>query len=137
VADISQELPRQKRRLRLPGGTAEEPRTAPLSPDEYADHQAAALWLNNAKSLGDIAKHLWLRDVARIYGPWTAAANGAGMDKHEEVTNPPREWNDAYFDLLARCLPGLEFPRSSVWRWPLTSLPNEPFFDATADFVRR
>jgi hypothetical protein len=132
-----EEPPRPGRRLRLPGAPAEDPKPEPKGFDEYADHQAAALWLNNAKSLGDIAKNPWLRDVARIYGPWTTAANGAGLDRNEDVSNPPMQWNDAYFDLLAHSLAGLTLPEiEQLALEPLASLPDKSFFDAVADLVR-
>lgn len=128
---------RRRRHLRLPRGPAESPEPAKRPPDEYVDHQAAALWLRSANRLGDVSNHPWLRDIARVYGPWTIAANGAGLDRNEDINNPPREWNDAYFDLLARALAGIsmrEIERLALE--PLVSLPDEPFFDAVADFVR-
>lgn len=131
------EQPRRKRRLRVPGGPPEQPKPEPKRHDDYADAQAAALWLSNAKSFGDVARNPWLRDIARVYGPWSMAANGAGLDRSEDVSNPPTEWNDAYYDLLARCLSGLALPEiEQLALAPLVSLPDEPFFDAVADFVR-
>lgn len=130
------EKPRRKRRIRLPGGPAEAPKPEPRRPEEYADDQAAALWLTNARGLGDIAKNPWLCDVARTYGPWTMAANGAGLDRNDDVSNPPREWNSAYFEQLARCLVGLseqEIARLALA--PLATLPDESFFDAVEDFL--
>lgn len=132
-----EEQPRPRRRLRLPGGSAKALDPESRRSDEYADHQAAALWLNNAKALGDIAKNPWLRDVARIYCPWTMAANGAGLDPNEDISNLPVEWNDAYFDLLARSLAGLSLAEiEQLVLEPLVSLPDESFFDAVADLVR-
>ncbi len=128
---------RPRRHLRIPGGPAESQEPTKRPPDEYVDHHAAALWLKSANRLGDLSKHPWLRDIARVYGPWTMAANGAGLDRNEDVDNPPREWNDAYFDLLARALAGLSLPAiEQLALEPLVSLPDEPFFDAVADFVR-
>lgn len=128
---------RRRRHLRLPGGPAESQEPAKRPPDEYVDHQAAALWLRSANRLCDVSKNPWLRDIARVYGPWTMAANGAGLDRNEDVDNPPREWNDAYFDFLARALVGLSLPEiERLALEPLVSLPDEPFFDAVADFVR-
>jgi hypothetical protein len=132
-----EEQPRRRRRFRLPSGPADEPKPAPKRSAEYTDHQAAALWLINAKSLGDVAKNPWLRDVVRIYGPWTMAANGAGLNRSEEISDPPREWNDAYFDRLARCVAGLSLPEvERLALEPLVSLPDKSFFDAVAEFVR-
>jgi hypothetical protein len=130
------ERARPKRRIRLPGGPAEAPKPEPRRPEQYTDSQAAALWLTNARSLGDVAKHPWLREIAKTYGPWTMAANGAGLDANEDVSNPPREWNSAYFELLARCLVGLsETEISGLALEPLGALPDESFFDAVEDFL--
>ena len=131
------EEPRRKRRLRIPGGPPETPEPVKERADEYADHQAAALWLSNAKHIGDVSKNLWVRDIATMYGPWTMAANGAGLDPTEDISNPPREWNDAYLDILARAMVGLTLSEiDALALQPLMSLPDESFFDAVADFLR-
>jgi len=77
-------------------------------------------------------------NVGKLGSRPTAQANGAGLDIYEEVGNPPREWNNAYFDLLAYCLSGLTLPEVKVLALaPITSLPDEPFFDAMTAFLRR
>jgi hypothetical protein len=109
----------------------------PPRPAEYTDHQAAAAWLGNARGLFDVAKRPWLRQVARSYAAWTAAANGAGLDAHEQISHPPGEWNNAYFDLLAHCLPGLASTEiDELALVPISSLPDEPFFDVMTQFLR-
>ncbi len=126
---------RPRRRLRTSG--KQDPEDLPARRSEYPDHQAAALWLANVGSLADVLKRPWLRDIARTYAPWTAAANGAGLDMHGEVANPPREWNDAYFDLLAGCLPELalsEIEPLALVR--ISSLPDESFFEVVTRFLR-
>lgn len=133
------EAPRSRRRLRLPGGRGQQDTPAPQRsrPDEYADHQAAALWLGKAQSLVDIVKRPWLCEIARTYAAWTAAANGTGLDVHEEVANPPSEWNDAYFGLLAHCLPGLALPEIEQLALTLIGvLPDKAFFDVITRFLR-
>ena len=128
---------RRRRHLRLPGSTTGSPERAKRPADEYVDHQAAALWLRSANRIGDVSKHPWLRYVARGYSLWTMAANGASLDRNEDVDNLPLEWNDAYFELLARALAGLSIREiEQLALEPLISLPDEPFFDAVADFVR-
>lgn len=130
------EQPRRREPLRISGGSVEPPMPHPKRSDEYADHQAAALWLTNVKSVGDVSKNTWLRDIARAYSRWTMAANGAGLEKSESISQLPMEWNDAYFDSLARVLPGLSVPEiEELALEPLTALPDESFFDAVADFV--
>ncbi|HUZ95836.1 MAG TPA: hypothetical protein VMU57_13085, partial [Edaphobacter sp.] len=131
------EQPRRRRRLRLPGVPAELPKPEDMPSKDFIDNQAAALWLTKSSSLYNVSKNLSLRDIARVYGPWTMAANGAGLDRNEEIDNPPTEWNCAYFDLLARALAGLSLPEiEQLALEPLVSLPDEPFFNAVADFVR-
>jgi hypothetical protein len=78
-----------------------------------------------------------LRDIARTYASWTAEANGSGLAAHDDVDDPPREWNDAYFGLVARCLPGLTQPEAEALSvTAIAALPDESFFDLTTDFLR-
>jgi hypothetical protein len=70
-------------------------------PDLYADHQAAALWLTSAATLFDVAKRSWLRDIVEAYRVWTFAANRSELEADEETDHRPREWNEAFFKLLA------------------------------------
>ena len=134
------EVVRRRRGFRLTSGLAQQedmPAAQRSQPHEYVDYQAAALWLGIAKSLGDVSELPWLRAIVRAYGPWTAAANGARLEAHEEVTDPPREWNNAYFDLLAHCLPGLASAEVDEFALaPISSLPDEPFFDVMTQFLR-
>lgn len=131
--------PRPRHRPRLPGGKAEvQPpaATAERHSDEYADHQAAALWLANCRGLFDPDKRPWLLDIVRVYSDWTADANGAAMEKHQEVTGKPREWTNAYLGLLARCVPAMapdDVDRLALN--PIRALPDRPFLDATATFL--
>jgi hypothetical protein len=130
---------RNRRGFRIGGGHVqpENPTKKHRQPNEYADHQAAALWLSNARGLFDVVARPWLREVARAFAHWTAAANGAGLDKNQEVDDQPREWNNAYFALLAHCLPGLasqDVDRLALT--PICSLPDEAFFDVITEFQR-
>jgi hypothetical protein len=53
------------------------------------------------------------------------------------VSNPPSEWNNAYYDLVARCLPGLALSDvEPLVLTRITSLPDESFFDVITQFVR-
>jgi len=64
-------------------------------------------------------------------------ANSFGLTEREEVSSPPREWNLAYFDLFAHCLPPLT--ASEVERLTLTpmcSLPEDSFFEVAPAFLR-
>lgn len=105
--------------------------------DQHADHQAAALWLNNASTLFDTRERPWLLDIIRAYGPWTAIANGADLDADYEIRHLPMEWNDAYFNLLAHCLPSLELQEiNHLALIPICSLPDESFFDIMTVFLK-
>lgn len=106
-------------------------------PDVYTDHQAAAIWLTNAASLFDVTKRPWLRGIAKAYTSWTSIANGSELDDDEDADGRPREWNDAFFKLLAYCLPGLTSPQVDEAALTLVmSLPDESFFDAVTPFLR-
>ncbi|MDZ4853811.1 MAG: hypothetical protein SGJ26_02950 [Nitrospirota bacterium] len=137
--DFPLEPPRFRRRLRLPGGRRQQETPVPQRsrPDEYVDHQAAALWLSKTHSIVDIGQRPWLLKIAQSYASWTAAANGTGMDLHEEIANPPSEWNDAYFDLLAQSLPGLALPEiEQLALTPIGVLPDKAFYDIITGFLR-
>lgn len=107
------------------------------TPELYTDHQAAALWLGNAASIFDVAKRPWLRDIAKTYSAWTSAANGAELDEGDEADHPPNEWNNAYFNLLACCLPGLTSDEvDEISLEPIIGLPEEAFLDVMTVFLR-
>jgi hypothetical protein len=129
--------PRRRRRIIL---GPEQPQPAPrrrAPPEEHTDHQAAALWLRHAAVLADPIKRPWLRELISAYVQWTAAANGAGLSQDKEIANEPTEWNDAYYGLLAKCLPGLQSREiDELSLTPITSLPDETFFDVSSGFLR-
>ena len=106
-------------------------------PETYADHQGAALWLGGAASLFNVAKYPWLRDIVKAYGEWTFIANGSELENDEDIDHRPMEWSDAFFKLLAYCLPGLTSAQiDEVALTPITRLPERAFFDVTAGFLR-
>ena len=134
------DTPRLRRSLRVRGGRIERDEPVPMGslPEEYADHQAAAVWLTQSRGLVDMNKRPWLREMARTYVSWTAQANGVGLTANEEVQSSPLEWNDAYFDLLARILPGLALPEIEQLALELiVSLPDRSFYDILPPFLRR
>ena len=133
------ETPRIRQPLRLwgRGVNREEPAQPCSRPEDYADHQAAAVWLVQCRGLVDMGKRPWLREMARAYAGWTAEANGAGLEPTEDVENSPGEWNDAYFDLLAKCLPRLSLQEIEQFALVLIiSLPDRSFFDILPSFLR-
>jgi hypothetical protein len=135
---LPMEMPLPRRRLRLPGGTDEAPSpVAVRRPVDYVDYQATALWLANCRGLFDAEKRPWLLDVVRAYSKWTVNANGAGLPRDEEVTSKPTEWNNAYLDLLANCLPSLSPTDVDQFALdPIRSLPDESVLEATPIFLR-
>lgn len=133
------DAPRLRQHIRLRGGRVErdEPARSHSRHEEYADHQAAAVWLTNCHGLLDMGKRPWLREIARAYAGWTADANGAGLDPNEDLESPPGEWNDAYFELLARCLPGLSLQEiEQLALVPISLLPDRSFFDVLPTFLQ-
>ena len=106
-------------------------------PEQYTDRQAAALWLGKAASIFDVTKRPWLLDVANAYANWTAIANGSELDENDDPDRIPHEWNRAYFNLWAHCLPGLTIPQIDRLALDVVlALPGEAFLDVTTIFVR-
>lgn len=129
---------RQRRGIRLPGGPSPE-ESSEISeerPEQYFDHQAAALWLSNLRNTVASGHHPWLEAITSNYRSWTAQANGAGLETHEEISNEPSEWNNIYFYLLAFSLRGKNLNEiDKLALEPICSLPDEPFFDVISIFV--
>ena len=128
--------------IRIPpisGDSSEEidrPAARPQT-EEFLDDRSAALWLRSSSSLFDVETRPWLRDVARSYAEWTAAANGRNLKPRDRIKRKPSEWNVEYYNLVARCLPGLAAESiEQLALDPILSLPDESFFDATGFFLR-
>jgi hypothetical protein len=95
------------------------------------------LWLEKAASIFDVAKRSWLRDIVRAYLGWTIVANGSELEEGEDADRTPNEWNYAYFNLLAHCLPGLTTEQiDDVALAPILALPAEAFLDVMTIFLR-
>ena len=108
-----------------------------VAPKQYTDYQAAALWLGKCKSILDVERRPWLREMASSYAAWTEIANGSELGENDDPERVPHEWNYAYWDLLAHCLPGLTIPQIDKFALRLVlKLPGEAFLDATAAFLR-
>ena len=132
------EFPVQVPRLQQADPFRDEDRMRQVSQcEEYVDHRGAASWLRNASGLFDVSARPWLLGVARNYAEWTSVANGSELERDDQVDGIPAEWNVAYFDLLANCLLGMEFREiDRLALMPITSLPDEVFFDVVACFLR-
>jgi|GEM_PF-366916 len=106
-------------------------------PELRFNDQLAALWVQAAKPFVSSPRPLWVFDLVRAFADWTWTANGASLDRNEEVSNPPREWNIAYFDLFAQCLSGLtESQVDGLVLDPLRALPDDSFLETTPPFLR-
>lgn len=128
--------PSPRRGIRL-GGKPTPPRPRRRSDDEHADSTGSAQWLEALRQVTDVAQHPWLRDLIEAYRPWTCEANGGSLEDGEEVERPPTEWNDAYFHLMATCLPGLSAAEVDSFALdPICSLPVNAFLDVSAPFLR-
>lgn len=134
------EQARPRRRLRLPEGriaTREQPEAPAPSPTEHVNHQAAALWLRQVRTLSHDDTRPWLSEIVRAYMPWTAPANGANLDDGDETDHPPSEWNDTFFAAVARCVVGLSTPEATELAVRhIVALPDRNFYDVLVDFLR-
>jgi hypothetical protein len=121
------------------GGRGWERRTneEDTRPELYTDHQAAALWLGKAANIFDVVNRPWLRDIVKAYSAWTSVANGSELEEGDDADRTPHEWNYAYFNLLAHCLPGLTTAQiDEVALAPILGLPEEAFLDVVTIFLR-
>ena len=76
-------------------------------------------------------------DIVKTYGSWTSVANGSELEEDEDTDRRPTGWNNAFFKLVAYCLPGLTSPQiDEIALAGITSLPDEAFFDVTTAFLR-
>ena len=132
------EFPMQLPRLQQMDPFRDQGRTSQLlQTEEYVDHRGAAAWLHSASGLFDVSVRPWLLGAAQAYAAWTSVANGSGLERDDQVDGIPAEWNGAYFDLLANCLPGMDSRDiDKLALTTITSLPDEVFFDAVAYFLR-
>jgi hypothetical protein len=114
---------------------AKTPKATP--PDEYVDNQGAALWLRKATPFVNSISMHWLRLLVESYSAWTASANGVDQAEEVESGRTPMKWNLAYFELAARTLVGMSAGEIDRYACnPICKLPDEPFFNVTAHFLR-
>jgi hypothetical protein len=106
-------------------------------PEERFNSKLGALWLQGTMLLIAPAERPWVFDLVRAYADWTWNANGAGLERTESISGPPRQWNDAYFDLLAHCLPGLSQEQiDALVLGPICALPDDSFLEVAPPFLR-
>ena len=89
------------------------------------------------EALFDTTAHPWLRQFLAVYQTWTAIANGAGIDKDEQVDGTPEVWNQVYFELLAACLTGLSTDEIiALVSAYFGEMPDEPLFKNLTIFLK-
>ncbi|TZG33447.1 hypothetical protein [Agrobacterium sp. B1(2019)] len=101
---------------------------------EFTDSQMAAAWLLAVRAHLHSEIISWLPAVVENYAQWTANANGLGLDANTDLDRPPSEWNQQYYQLVARLM--MEGPNSSFEEAMslLIGLPDSSFA-RTADIV--
>lgn len=99
--------PFPRRGIRIGAASAPAPRARRVDHELFADWQGAAAWLDALAPVSKVAVRPWLRDLVEHYREWTSNANGSGLENSRDVERVPSKWNDAYFKLIAACLPGL------------------------------
>lgn len=133
------ESPRPRRHLRVARnrGYQESPESQTEAVDVYVDYSAAALWLIGAVNILNVTEHPWLINIIRNYQSWTMEVNGAGLDASEEIRSSPTEWNNAYYALLAKCMPNREYGElNALAIEPICELPDQQFYDVMTCFVK-
>jgi hypothetical protein len=126
---------RRKRGIRIgvdPFGNSREVEIEP-EPTDWVNSQAAALWMRAASVLR-VDRAPWLTDALDRYWDWTFGANGSGWARESDVDNPPRDWNQVYFETLATCLPNVNLLERALSS--MRALPDESFFDILPIFLR-
>jgi len=99
--------PSTRRGARIGAASPPAPRARRVDRELFADWQGAAAWLDALASVSKVADRPWLRNLVEHYREWTSKANGSDLEADRDVERTPSEWNDAYFKLMAACLPGL------------------------------
>lgn len=128
---VEEEIQQRVRRRLIRIGVehdVEPPRSKRETTRRFIDHQAAALWLSGlwSKAKADVE---WMKAIEDTYGPWTFAANGASLSKNEEISEAPAEWNAAFFSVVTSNLRSRSLEEIGARFAPLSTLPDEPFFD--------
>jgi hypothetical protein len=119
----------------LRGGTDPASEDGP-KPSIQVNYQAAAIWLKQAKPHFDPSLHAWPAEIVANYRDWTRDANGAGSKDDKRSDGAPREWNEMYFELEARCLAGQSAEQLQRTLESLFSgLPDKTFCACLSEFL--
>lgn len=100
-----------------------------MRPEQRLDSQSAALWIRQLTPSFTTTVPLWGGDFIHAYAGWTADACGAGLDKHAEIENNARDWNGAFFPILARALTRMSAEEAVEHVLRLSDVPDRSFFD--------
>lgn len=78
----------------------------------------------------------WVQEILDVFWPFTQIKNGVDLD--EERADPPREWNECYFSLLATVVPNLSTSKAeSLITERLIALPDDSFLKAVPPFLQQ
>jgi hypothetical protein len=133
---FAEDCPHKRDRYVTVRGRRKELVERPPEREVRTDYHSVALWLKGVAAVFDAAKRPWLRDVVNAYASWTRIMNGSGLDEEDELESPPREWNVAYFKLLAYCLPGLTSAQiDEIALMPIMDAEERAFHEITATFL--
>ena len=100
------------------------------------DYQSAALWLKHTRPIFDLESQPWLVTVVTAYAEWTREANGFGAEKEERFDNRPRDWNEVYFELAAKCVSRISTDALNKSLLELfAGLPDESFCECLQPFL--
>lgn len=125
---------RQKRSLRLPGGTPKPPRACPEPewPDTYFDDRTAAVWLRMLEHSTDPGAIPTLLNANR---DWLIDANGRGNEDDDD-TDLERTWTRALFECAAtRAKTWTNDQRDALVFDVLDQFSDEAFIETAAAFL--
>jgi hypothetical protein len=132
-------LSRPRRGVRIGGGRAVEE-------DDEHDEQRSDQHVDE-HTLGAVAGYLirftvgdlpgWVVALAEHFMRWTCEANGPHGDDDRDRDNLPLHWNSHFFDFLGILCVALPHDEAvGKFIEPITRFKDEPFHDATAEFLR-
>lgn len=129
--------PSPRRGIRIGAASPPAPRARRVDHELFADSQGAAAWLDALAPVSKVADRPWLRDLVEHYREWTSNANGSGLEDDRDVERAPSDWNDAYFKLMAACLPGLTASEvDSFALEPIAGISPNASLSASAKLLR-
>lgn len=106
-------------------------------PLDAIGHQSIVLWLSMLIPIVNTNSRYWLRKLVKSYAAWTAINNGVGFSNEDRAGHDMREWNAAYFKLIARTMVGLspdEIDEFALDR--IVELPDVPCYFVMSEFIR-